>query len=149
MMERIKLFTMGTTKKSAESFFTLLSSAGVRTVIDIRLNNTSQLAGFTKRDDLRFFLKAICGIDYLHMPDCAPTKEILDEYRQKGSEWATYERKFLRLISDRRIEKSVPGVSAHNGCLLCSEETPDHCHRRLVAEYLLDKWGDMEIVHLV
>jgi uncharacterized protein (DUF488 family) len=148
-MERLKLFTIGFTRKSAEEFFTLLSKAGVQRVLDIRLNNVSQLAGFAKKDDLRFFLKAVCGIDYHHLPELAPTKEILDRYKKSGGSWLAYQHEFLSLISERRIEKLVSRDLIHNGCLLCSEEAPDQCHRRLVAEYLLDKWGDIEIIHLV
>ena len=93
-MERIKLFTIGFTKKSAEQFFTMLSRAGVQRIIDIRLNNVSQLAGFAKRDDLRFFLKAICGADYVHLPELAPTKELLDAYRKDGGELADLRKRF-------------------------------------------------------
>lgn len=146
-MDKLKIFTIGFTKKSAEAFFGLLSKAGVRKVIDVRLNNSSQLAGFAKRDDLRFFLKAICGIDYVHMPEMAPTQEILDQYRD-GREWAGYEDRIVNLISERQIEKLLSKEEAHLACLLCSEEKPDHCHRRLVAEYLREKWGNLEIVHL-
>jgi uncharacterized protein (DUF488 family) len=147
-MDKLKLFTIGFTKKSAETFFGLLCEAGVKRVIDVRLNNSSQLAGFAKRDDLRFFLKAICGIEYVHMPEFAPTADILDEYKKKGQEWAVYEERFVRLISGRRIEALLSKEEAHLACLLCSEEKPEHCHRRLVAEYLKGKWGDLEIVHL-
>ncbi len=145
----IKLYTIGFTKKSAEEFFGLLKNAGVERVIDVRLNNVSQLAGFAKRDDLRYFLKEICHADYLHMPDLAPTKELLDNVRKDGVAWSTYEKDFLRLINNRKIEKLLSKKSAGQACLLCSEETPDHCHRRLVAEYLAEKWGGVEIVHLV
>ena len=148
-MAGMKLFTIGFTRKSAEHFFTALSTAGVQRVLDIRLNNVSQLAGFAKRDDLRFFLKAICGIDYLHRPDLAPSKELLDEYRKNGGDWPTYRSGFLKLIAERQIEKRVSKELIDGGCLLCSEEAPDHCHRRLVAEYLADKWGDIEITHIV
>jgi uncharacterized protein (DUF488 family) len=148
-MERMKLYTIGFTRKSAEHFFTMLNKAGVRRVIDIRLNNVSQLAGFAKRDDLRYFLRAICGIDYLHLPLLAPTKEILDEYRKNPKNWSAYERSFLQLISDRKIEKNLAKDLIDRGCLLCGEETPDHCHRRIVAEYLLQKWGNIQITHLV
>jgi uncharacterized protein (DUF488 family) len=147
-MERIKLFTIGFTRKSAERFFTTLSKAGVQRVIDIRLNNVSQLAGFAKRDDLRFFLKALCGADYLHLPELAPTKELLDAFRKDGGNWSAYEKDFLKLIAARQIEKRITKDLLHWGCLLCSEETPDYCHRRLVAEYLADKWGDVAITHL-
>jgi uncharacterized protein (DUF488 family) len=148
-MEPLKLFTVGFTKKSAETFFTLLRDAGVKRVLDIRLHNVSQLAGFAKRDDLRFFLKAIGGIDYHHLPELAPTPEILDGYRKNKKGWPQYERDFLKLLSDRQVEKKVSKELIHQGCLLCGEQSPDHCHRRLVAEYLRDKWGHIEITHLV
>lgn len=148
-MEKIKLFTIGFSKKSAQRFFTLLSEAGVQRVLDIRLNNVSQLAGFTKKDDLRYFLQALLGVDYLHLPELAPTKDLLDEYRKKGHDWSVYKKSFLELISRRHIEASVSEDLLNRACLLCSEETPDHCHRRLVAEYLLDALGNIEIVHLV
>jgi uncharacterized protein (DUF488 family) len=147
-MAGIKLFTIGFTKKSAEHFFTALSRTGVQRVLDIRLNNVSQLAGFAKRDDLRFFLKALCGIDYHHLPILAPSKELLDAYRKNGGDWPTYRSGFLRLIAAREVEKRVSKELIDGGCLLCSEEAPDHCHRRLVAEYLADKWGNLEITHL-
>jgi len=145
----MKVFTIGFTKKSAETFFTRLQKAGVRRLVDVRLNNVSQLAGFSKKDDLRYFTKAICGIDYVHVPELAPTQEILDFYKkQKNADWPLYERQFLDLMRSRRIEETVPRDLIDGGCLLCSEETPDHCHRRLVAEYLRDKWGDIEIEHI-
>jgi uncharacterized protein (DUF488 family) len=148
-MKRMKLYTIGFTRKSAEYFFILLSKADVQRIIDIRLNNVSQLAGFARRDDLRYFLKVICNIDYLHLPMLAPTKEILDEYRKNPKNWTLYETAFLRLIADREIEKQLEEDLIDGSCLLCSEETPDHCHRRLTAEYLLEKWGNIEITHLV
>ena len=140
---------MGFTKKNAETFFGRLKDAGVSRLIDVRLNNVSQLAGFTKRDDLRFFTKAICGIDYLHLPELAPTSQILDPYKkQKNGDWAVYETQFLQLMRERRIEDCVSKEALDGGCLLCSEEKPHHCHRRLVAEYLQEKWGALEIQHL-
>jgi len=147
-MEKLKLFTIGFTKKSAEAFFKLLKDAAVQRVLDIRLNNTSQLAGFAKQNDLRFFLKALCNIDYVYLPDLAPTREILDAYRNSKGGWDLYEREFLKLLSDRQIENKISKDLIHYGCLLCSEEAPNHCHRRLVAEYLLQKWGNIEITHL-
>lgn len=142
------LFTIGFTKKNAEHFFTMLKQPGLTRVIDIRLNNVSQLAGFTKKDDLRFFLKSICGIDYIHLPELAPTKKILDDYRKNGGDWGVYERDFLDLMTQRQVEKKIPRHLIDGGCLLCSEATPKHCHRRLVAEYLRDRWGNVEIKHL-
>jgi uncharacterized protein (DUF488 family) len=144
----MKVFTIGFTKKNAEQFFSRLKQPGLVRVIDARLNNVSQLAGFTKKDDLRFFLKRINGIDYLHRPDLAPTKDILDEYKKNGGDWDTYERRFLELMARRKIETTVPKELIDGACLLCSEPTPEHCHRRLVAEYLRSRWGDLEIKHL-
>ena len=148
-MKKIKMFTIGFTKKSAELFFTKLSQAGVKRVIDIRLNNVSQLAGFAKRDDLAYFLKTICGIDYMHLPDLAPTKEILDEYKKNKGDWSVYEDSFLDLMSERKAEEIIARDLLDDGCLLCSEDQPDHCHRRLVAEYLSEKLGNIEIKHLL
>lgn len=144
----IKLYTIGFTKKSAEQFFGLLGKAEVRRVIDIRLNNTSQLAGFAKRDDLRYFLKTICDIDYQHRPELAPTKEILDGFKKGGGDWDRYQKDFLALLAERRIEHHIPVAILDRACLLCSEPTPEHCHRRLVAEYLQAHRPSLRIVHL-
>ncbi len=143
----MKLFTIGFTKKSAEAFFGELHRAGVKSLIDVRLNNVSQLAGFTKRDDLRYFTKTICHIDYIHLPELAPTQDILDAYR-KDKDWGTYEHHFLDLMAKRKVEEKFQREMLEDGCLLCSEENPSKCHRRLVAEYLKRKWGDVEIQHL-
>ena len=147
-MSDIKLFTIGFTKKTAEGFFTKLSKAGVKRVIDIRLNNVSQLAGFAKRDDLRYFLSAICNIDYIHKPEFAPTKDIMEAYKKNKGDWSVYEKRFMVLLSERKPEESISRDMFDNGCLLCSEDKPDNCHRRLVAEYLSEKWGNMEVIHL-
>jgi uncharacterized protein (DUF488 family) len=144
----MKLYTIGFTKTSAERFFTRLQNAGVKKVIDVRLNNVSQLAGFAKRDDLRYFLRTICSIEYLHQPKLAPTKDILDAFKKHGGKWEIYEQQFLDLIALRRIEETIPRDSFNDACLLCSEDKPNNCHRRLVAEYLKKKWGDVMIVHL-
>ncbi len=145
----MKLFTIGFTKKSAEAFFTMLKVAGVKRLLDVRLNNISQLAGFTKRDDLRYFARVICDIDYIHLPELAPTQEILDAYKKHKRDWSLYERQFFDLIAKRKIEENVDRELLDGACLLCSEDGPHHCHRRLVAEYLRDKWGNVEIEHLV
>lgn len=144
----MKVYTIGFTKKNAERFFGLLQEAGAKSVVDVRSNNVSQLAGFTKKDDLRYFLQRICGMSYRHVPGLAPTKELRDEYKG-GASWGTYEAKFLELMKERRIEERIERGSLKDACLLCSEAKPDHCHRRLVAEYLKDRWGDVEIEHLV
>lgn len=142
------VYTIGFTKKSAAEFFDLLRRSGAERVIDVRLNNVSQLAGFSKRDDLRYFLKEIVGIDYLHEPLLAPTGDILDAYKKHKGDWAVYEPAFLELMRKREIEKRLDPAIIHGGCLLCSEEKPHHCHRRLVAEYLKEQWGDLPIRHL-
>lgn len=144
----MKLFTIGFTKTTAEDFFSRLKVAGVRRVVDIRLNNTSQLAGFAKADDLKYFLRAIANIDYVHTPVLAPTQDILDAFKKSKGKWEDYERAFTRLMDERRIEQAVSKDLFDGGCLLCSEDTPEHCHRRLVAERLRARWGDVEIVHL-
>jgi uncharacterized protein (DUF488 family) len=144
----IRLFTIGFTQKKAEEFFTVLRNAGIRRVLDVRLNNVSQLAGFTKRDDLRFFLREICDADYYHLPECAPTQAILDEYKKNGGSWEAYVRQFLPLMAFRRIETLLPPDLLDHGCLLCSEPTPEKCHRRLVAEYLKERFEDLSIIHL-
>ena len=144
----MKVYTIGFTKKSARKFFESLKQSGAKRVVDVRLNNVSQLAGFAKRDDLKFFLKQVCDMDYVHVPELAPTKEILDEYKKLKGDWGTYEKRFLDLMEKRRIENTIPKEVVAEGCLLCSEDKPHHCHRRLVAEYLKERWGDLDIRHL-
>lgn len=147
-MKKIKIYTIGFTQKTAQFFFETLQDSGVTQVVDTRLNNVSQLAGFAKRKDLAWFLNTINGIPYQHNLNLAPTKDILDDYKKKRVDWDVYEQNFLDLISKRKIEESVSPESLHGCCLLCSEATPHHCHRRLVAEYLNSKWGNVEICHL-
>ena len=118
-------------------------------MIDVRLNNTSQLAAFTKRDDLEYFLRQICRADYLHQPALSPTKEILDGFKKKEIPWEQYEPRFVALLAEREVEKTIDRRWFDVPCvLLCSEPTPELCHRRLVAEYLAGQWGDVKIVHL-
>jgi uncharacterized protein (DUF488 family) len=143
----MKLFTIGFTKTSAEGFFSRLAKANVKKLIDVRLNNVSQLAGFAKKDDLRYFAKSICGIDYEHIAELAPTQDILDEYKKSKGAWSVYAEKFLDLMARRKIE-NIDRARLDGGCLLCSEDKPHYCHRRLVAEYLKGKWGSVEIEHL-
>ena len=144
----MKLFTIGFTKKTAEQFFGCLKQPGLVRLVDARLNNVSQLAGFTKKNDLKYFVREICKIDYVHLPELAPTKDILDAYKKNGGDWTAYETQFLALLAARRIEEKFAMSELDGGCLLCSEATPEHCHRRLVAEYLRDKWVNVEIQHL-
>ena len=144
----MKVYTIGFTKKSAADFFELLRESGAKRLVDVRLNNVSQLSGFAKRDDLRYFLEKICRIEYVHMPELAPTKEMLDAYRNEHRDWEIYEREFIDLMDERRIGKKGIKRTISNACLLCSEHEPERCHRRLVAEYLDRHWGNVEIVHL-
>lgn len=144
----VHLFTIGFAETNAESFFTSLRSAGVKRIIDVRLNNTSQLAGFSKKDDLRFFLREMASIEYIHMPELAPTQDILDAFKKYKGSWAVYEQEFNALMAKRGIENAISRENANLGCLLCSEKKPHHCHRRLVAEYLQKHWGDVSIMHL-
>jgi uncharacterized protein (DUF488 family) len=145
----MKIFTIGFTKKSAREFFGKLRRPGLVRLIDVRLNNVSQLAGFSKRDDLAFFSESILSIPYVHLPELAPTQEMLDQYKKVRGDWAEYERRFLSLMAERKVEETVAREVVDGGCLLCSEPTPEHCHRRLVAEYLSDKWGGVEIEHIL
>ncbi|CAN5201282.1 hypothetical protein BH20CHL1_BH20CHL1_04370 [soil metagenome] len=145
----MEIYTIGFTQKSAAQFFGKLRDAGIKTLVDIRLNNSSQLAAFTKRSDLPFFLKEICSADYLHEPLLAPTQEILTNYKKNGASWDDYTRDFLRLMDERKVDENVDrALFATATVLLCSEPTPENCHRRLVAEYLQSKWGNVNIVHL-
>ena len=148
MSSYVDLFTIGFTRKTAQKFFDTLVKSGVKLVIDTRLNNVSQLAGFTKKTDLEYFLKKIGNIEYIHILELAPTKDILDEYKKNKGDWSVYEQKFLHLMTEREIEKKVRPELLDGGCLLCSEAKPHYCHRRLVAEYLSTKWGNVKICHL-
>lgn len=147
-MVNTKLYTIGFTKKNAQTFFVKLKKEGVTKLIDIRLNNVSQLAGFAKRDDLIYFLREICNCDYLYIPEFAPTKEILDAYKTKQIDWDEYVLRFSKLIKDRKIENIITAEELNNSCFLCSEPTPEQCHRRLIAEYFNEKFKDIEIKHL-
>jgi uncharacterized protein (DUF488 family) len=148
-MAEIEVFTIGFTRKPAQRFFELLQNSAARRIVDVRLNNVSQLAGFAKRDDLKFFANEICGMEYVHVPELAPTKDILDAYKKHNQDWSVYAEQFLNLMEQRRIETAIPKEMIDGGCLLCSEDQPHHCHRRLVAEYLQEKWDDeFTIMHL-
>ena len=147
-MKTINIFTIGFTQTTAEEFFTSLKDSGVKRIVDVRLNNTSQLSGFAKQKDLVFFLNEIVGIDYIHVPELAPTKEILDAFKKHKGDWSVYEQEFFSLMEKRRIDETIGKDVLDQGCMLCSEKTPHHCHRRLVAEYLEAKWGDVSTTHL-
>ena len=145
----MELFTIGFAGKSAEQFFTSLVKHGVRKVIDIRLNNVSQLAGFTKKNDLKYFLKVIANIEYEYLPQLAATKELMDGYRQGKIAWKDYEATYLALLEERQVLKTLKPEDFNRACLLCSEEKPDHCHRRLAAEWLRGKWEGVEVRHIL
>lgn len=145
----MEVYSIGFTKKTAEQFFGILGRAGIRRLLDVRLKNASQLAGFSKRDDLEYFLREICAAEYAHEPLLAPTKEMLDDYKKRRGTWGEYERRFLDLMSARKVEEKLDrGTFAIPTVLLCSEPKPDHCHRRLVLEYLQQKWVNLTIRHL-
>jgi uncharacterized protein (DUF488 family) len=147
MSKLVNLFTIGFTQKNAEQFFETLLAKGIKRVIDTRLNNVSQLAGFAKQKDLKYFLSKFGGIEYIHLLDLAPTKDILDGYKKKQMSWREYEIKFNSLIEKRKIEKKLLPELLDGGCLLCSEAKPHQCHRRLVAEYLQKKLDAAIAIH--
>lgn len=145
----MEVYSIGFTKKTAEQFFGILGRAGIRRLIDVRLKNASQLAGFTKREDLEYFLREICAAEYMHEPQLAPTADMLDDYKKRKGPWPEYERRFLELMAQRKVEEKLdPRAFDVPTVLLCSEPTPDHCHRRLVLEYLQQKWSHLTIHHL-
>jgi uncharacterized protein (DUF488 family) len=149
MAPTIKLFTIGFTKKNAQQFFSLLQQGGVRKVLDTRLNNVSQLAGFTKRDDLSFFLREVAGIGYEHAEQLAPTGQMLKRYKKGEISWDTYAGEYQALIQKRRMESHFKPDDLDGICLLCSEATPHHCHRRLAAEFFQQQLGcGVDIIHL-
>jgi uncharacterized protein (DUF488 family) len=147
--ETIPVFTVGFTKKTAAQFFEKLRAAGIKRVVDVRLNNVSQLAGFSKRDDLQYFLKEILHVDYVEAPLLAPTQDLLDSYKKNKGRWDDYERDFIRLMEERHIETKIDPAILAGGCLLCSEDKPHQCHRRLVVEYLQRRWGNLDIKHII
>ena len=152
-MVLIKIYTIGFTKKTAEDFFDILRKNKVKTVYDVRLNNTTQLAGFTKGRDLEYFLREILSVNYIHNIKFSPTKEILNDYKKNIIDWKTYEERFNKLLLNRKLEtyirenlkNQLDGI-----CFLCSESTPEKCHRRLVAEYIKKLLSDeeIEIIHI-
>lgn len=146
----ITLYTIGFTKKSAEQFFSLLRANNVKQLIDVRINNSSQLSGFAKGKDLEFFAKEICHIPYKHVTDFAPTKELLDKWHKQEVSWEKYEDIYTSLLKKREILKKY-GVKQYNGaCFLCSEETTENCHRRLLAEYMQKHSAEeVKIIHLL
>jgi uncharacterized protein (DUF488 family) len=146
----VKVYTIGFTKKSAERFFGLLKENQIGRLIDIRLKPGGQLAGFAKQDDLAYFLRELVGCEYFHFDLLAPSEDILKTYHQ-DKDWERYERQFEALMDERDVLSQLDPTffAAKPCCLLCSEDTPDQCHRRLVAERLARNWPDVEVVHLI
>ncbi len=145
----MEIYTIGFTQTTAEHFFTRLADAHIERLLDVRLNNTSQLAGFAKAQDLPYFARELVGATYEHQPLLAPTQDILDAYKKRKGEWEVYEVEFRTLMERRRIHEVLsPASFGRRTALLCSEASPEYCHRRLVAEFLAKQWSDLEIVHL-
>jgi len=145
----VEIYTIGFTQTTAEHFFGRLRATGVQRLLDVRLNNSSPLAGFAKAQDLPFFLKELVGARYEHDPRLAPTQDLLDEYKKRKGDWEEYERGFMELMAQRQIERDLsPAAFDIPTALLCSEATAESCHRRLVCEYLAEHWPEVRSVHL-
>jgi uncharacterized protein (DUF488 family) len=146
----MEIYSIGFTKTTAEDFFGRLERNGVRRLLDVRRNPSSQLSGFAKDRDLPYFLGRLIGAEYEHEPLLAPTEEILNAYKRKGAmPWEDYEARFNALMAEREVERRLAQASFERPtALLCSEATAEHCHRRLALEYLAEHWGGIEIVHL-
>jgi len=145
----VEIYTIGFTQSTAQQFFSRLREAGIERLLDVRLNNSSQLAGFAKARDLPYFLRELVGAAYQHQPLLAPTQDLLDEYKKRKGDWESYEAEFLALMEARRIHEVLdPASFAARTALLCSEATAEHCHRRLVCEHLGRKWPNVTAVHL-
>lgn len=148
MNNPITIFTIGFTKKTARGFFSSLINHSVETILDTRLNNTGQLAGFSKKADLDYFSNEILGKQYTHWLDAAPTDDILTAFKKKQISWETYSEEYLSLLKIRRVAENINPKQLHLSCLLCSEHSPRYCHRRILAEYLKDHFKDVTILHL-
>ncbi len=145
----MNIYTVGFTRKSAAQFFQLLKTSDIKRLIDVRLNNSSQLAAFAKKADLEYFLREICGAEYLHVPLLAPTQAMLDEYKKRKGSWSDYEKRFLNLMRERQIETKIEkNLFEVPSVLLCSEPTAEHCHRKLVLDYLQNVWPELRAIHL-
>ena len=145
----MQVYTIGFTKRQAGDFFGSIRAAGIQLLLDVRLRNSSQLAGYTKVNDLPFFLREICSAEYLHEPLLAPSPDLLDSYRKRRIGWPEYERRFVELLTERQVETRIDqALFNRRVVLLCSELTAERCHRRVVLEYLATRWGDLSAVHL-
>lgn len=146
----MRLYTIGFTKKSAEAFFTRLHEHGVTCLVDIRLRPNGQLSGFARGEDLPYFLRHLAASDYVHMKQLAPSDELLTTYR-RDHDWERYARGYQELMRARAIPDALDRAwfAGQACCFLCSEATPEHCHRGLLAELIASAWGDVEIVHII
>jgi uncharacterized protein (DUF488 family) len=145
----LEIYTIGFTQKTAAEFFGALKANGIRRLIDVRLNNVSQLAGYSKRDDLLYFLRELLDADYIHEVALAPEPDTLKDYRDRQIDWPEYARRYLAVLESRRVEATLDRtLFEHGTALLCSEPTQEHCHRRLAVEYLDGKWGGVRAVPL-
>ena len=146
----MEIYSIGFTKTTAESFFTRLSASGVRRLLDVRRNPSSQLSGFAKDRDIPYFLRELVGAEYVYEPLLAPSDEILEAYKRRGDmSWPEYEERFIALLREREVERRLDrNAFLMPTALLCSEATPEHCHRRLALEYLSEHWGGLQITHL-
>lgn len=145
----MEIFTIGFTRRSAENFFDVLARAGIERLVDVRVNNTSQLSAFTKRDDLDYFLGRILRAEYVHEPLLAPSKDLLKSYRNGGLSWENYETEFLGLLRERSVEHEISRrLFRGPTVLMCSEPGPERCHRRLIIEYLDRVWNNVQGIHL-
>ena len=144
-------YTIGFTQKNAKKFFELLKINNVNRVVDVRINNSSQLAGFAKGDDLKYFLKTVADIDYVYMPELAPTKELLKKYRDKKITWDDYAIEYVVLLKNRNVANEIKIENFNNNCFLCSEHLAEQCHRKLLVEFLKDhnKEKEITIKHLM
>lgn len=150
MTEKVNLFTIGFTQKSAEHFFGLLATNSVKKLIDTRLNNTGQLAGFSKRDDLKYFCNTILSTEYIHWQESAPEEAMLNAYKKKEISWTDYAAEYLAMLERRKVESGMSLVASGDACLLCSEAKPHHCHRSVLADYLNRKSGGaITVQHLI
>ena len=144
----MQVFSIGFTRTSAEHFFGRLKEAGVHRILDVRLSNTSQLAGFAKRDDLEYFAHSLAGIDYVESPLLAPDAALREAWRGGKLQWPDFASRYRTLLAERQVEQRLDPALLEGGCLLCSEATPEHCHRRLAVEYLQGHWPKLRVLHL-
>jgi len=143
----MNIYTIGFTKKSAREFFELLLDNDIKKIIDIRLRNNSQLAGFAKAKDLKYFLEEIDDIAYIHKPEFAPSKELLNSWRNDEITWKEYEKIYLNDLKNKVDFNKLEIDIFDNSCLLCSENLPEKCHRRLLAEFIDKKSPEKVQIH--